>query len=87
VLGVLKYGDEVGTLIKQGVRHSDDAEALVDLAKGAKRTGVSPADAETLLDWADEVGLPRRGPEIHPKRSFNVEHIHVGPVDHIEVNQ
>ena len=43
-------------------------------------------DADTLLKWADEVDLPRHGPEIHPKRNFDVEHIHIGPVDHIPVN-
>lgn len=69
------------------LRHSDDAAALIDLAKQAKRTGVSPTDAKTLLNWADEYKVkPAHGPEIHPNRNVDFEHIHVGPVDHIPVN-
>lgn len=77
-----------GTAGKAGLRYSDDAAALIDLAKGAKRTGVSPADADTLLKWSDEYNVrPARGPEIHPGRNFNQEHIHIGPVNHIPVNR
>ena len=89
LLGVVPYVGDLGKAGKYGskaLKYSDEAAALVDLAKQAKRTGVSPADADTLLKWADEVHLPRRGPEIHPKRTFDVEHIHIGPVDHIPVN-
>jgi len=76
----------VGAVI-QSARFSDDAAALVDLAKEAERTGgVSPADAETLLKWADEVGLSSRGPEVHPGRPYGQNpHIHIGPVGHIPV--
>jgi hypothetical protein len=63
-----------------------DQSALVDLAKGAKRTGVTPQDAQTLRDWAREYKMPSRGPECHPGRPFGqYPHIHVGPVDHIPV--
>lgn len=65
-----------------------DQAALIDLAKAAKRTGVSSEDAETLLKWADEYNVPGRGPEVHPNRPFGKnEHIHIGPVDHIFINQ
>ncbi|MEO1332438.1 MAG: RHS repeat-associated core domain-containing protein, partial [Myxococcota bacterium] len=67
-------------------RHTPDQEALVELAKKAKKTGgVTEDQAEQLLDWAKEVGLPGRGPEVHPDRNFDKPHIHVGPVDHILV--
>ena len=70
--------------------HTPDQEAAIDLAKGAKHTGVSPEDAETLVEWGNEVGLtpPSHGPETHPDRkqpSSQNPHIHVGPVDHIPV--
>jgi RHS repeat-associated protein len=90
LLAAVPYVGDLGKAGKYGskaVKYSDDAAALIDLAKQAKRTGVSPADAETLLKWADEVNLLRRGPEVHPKRNIDFEHIHIGPVDHIPVKR
>lgn len=67
-------------------RNDADQEALVDLAKEAKKKGgVSEDEAQTLLDWGNEYNVPSRGPEVHPNRPFNVPHIHVGPVGHIPV--
>jgi hypothetical protein len=81
VIGVLKAIAE-----KRGNRRmTADQAALVELAKEAKKKGVRKADAETLLEWAKETGLPGRGPEAHPTREFKDPHIHVGPVDHIKV--
>jgi RHS repeat-associated protein len=71
--------------VATAAKYSDDATALIKLAKRAKRTGVSSDDADTLIKWADEYGLPHRGPEIHPNRRFNKEHIHIGPVPHIPI--
>ncbi|MGQ0743500.1 MAG: hypothetical protein ACT4OS_04025, partial [Acidimicrobiales bacterium] len=69
-----------------GSRFTTDQDALVQLAKSAKRTGVDPTDARTLLDWADEYGLPGRGPEIHPGRPWGqFPYIHIGPISHIPV--
>jgi hypothetical protein len=69
--------------------NTPDQEALIDLAKDAKSVSktkpIIGSDADTLIDWADEVGLPHRGPEIHPNRPMNDPHIHIGPVDHIKV--
>ena len=71
------------------LRHTPDQQALVALAKDAKRVGgVSEADAKTLVGWADEYNLPARGPEVHPNRTeptSNAPHIHVGPVGHIPI--
>jgi hypothetical protein len=49
-------------------RFTLDHDALIQLAESAQRTGVDPTDARTLLDCADEYGLPLRGPGIHPTR-------------------
>jgi RHS repeat-associated protein len=65
-----------------------DQDAAIQLAKEAKRKGgLSPAEAEALLDLAKEAGVePVRGPETHPDRPQGKDpHIHVGPVDHIPV--
>lgn len=65
-------------------RFTADQSALVALAKLAKKTGVSAAEADILREWANELGLMFRGPEAHPGRGFGaLPHIHLGPIDHI----
>jgi hypothetical protein len=67
-------------------KFTPDQNALIQLAKEAKRKGGLPIDeAETLLRWANELGVPCRGPEVHPNRNFSIPHIHIGPVDHIPI--
>jgi hypothetical protein len=67
-------------------RNDENQEALVDLAKEAKKKGgVSEDEAQTLVEWGKEYNVPSRGPETHPDRPFNNPHIHVGPVGHIQV--
>ena len=71
---------------KAAVKFSEDAAALIELAKEAKRKGnLSREEAKTLIQWAKEYGVTGRGPEMHVKRIFNKLHIHIGPVDHINV--
>jgi hypothetical protein len=66
--------------------YTADQAALVDLAKLAKKLGVSLEQVEILRNWAKELGIPFRGIETHPNRPVvNFPHIHVGPVDHIPV--
>ncbi len=74
-----------GTAGKGALRYSDDAAALIDLAKQAKRTGVSPEDAKTLGKWANENKVPFRGPEAHARGGPHARrpHYHVGRVDYI----
>jgi hypothetical protein len=69
------------------LRFTPDQQALVDLAKQAQNVGgVTPEQAQILQEWADEVGLDFRGPEVHPGRPFGqYPHIHVGPINHIPV--
>ena len=67
-------------------RNNKDQEAVIDLAKEAKKKGgLNKQDADILQKWAKEYGVRTRGPEQHLNRNFNKPHIHVGPVDHIPV--
>ncbi len=67
--------------------YTPDQDAVIQLAKGAKkRGGVTVDEATTLKDWAKEYSLPFRGPEAHPGRGFGSKpHIHVGPVNHLQI--
>jgi hypothetical protein len=84
---VLAAASMVEEAANNGQRYGPNQQALVDLAKQAKRTGVTPEQARTLIQWANEYGVrPARGPEAHPARPFGSQpHIHLGPVDHIPV--
>jgi RHS repeat-associated protein len=90
VLGMVPYIGDLGKAGKYGgkaLKYSDDAAALIDLAKHAKRTGVSLEDGETLLKWADEYKVrPARGPESHLDRTVDWPHFHIGPVEHIPLD-
>jgi RHS repeat-associated protein len=74
-----------------GKRFSDEKQALVDMAKGDKRTGITPDDMQAYKDLNKELPDPFppnqvRGPEVHPNRPHGKEpHGHVGPVDHIPI--
>lgn len=82
------WQDDTGA-ISIGSRYTDDQDALIQLAKQAKRRGgVSMDEANTLADWADELGLPGHGPAIHPGRpgfGGTTIHINIGPIKHIRV--
>ncbi len=69
-----------------GEAYTGDQDALIKIAKEAKRNGLSPEDAEVLREWADEYDVPFRGPEEHPGRPVGSQpHIHVGSQNHIPV--
>jgi RHS repeat-associated protein len=68
-------------------RFTPDQSALIDLAKQAKRSGVTKEQADTLKDWAKELGIYTRGPEIHPERDLDFPHMHIGPINHIPVEE
>ncbi len=62
-----------------GVRNTPDQEAVINIAREYKN-GISRADANTLVGWADEYGLNFHYPTTHPGRSgmwSEVEHIKV----------
>ena len=67
------------------LRFTADQDALIQLAKTAKRTGVTPGEANILKRWANELGVVFRGPERHLTRDVDFLHIHIGPIDHIPV--
>jgi RHS repeat-associated protein len=67
-----------------GKKFNADQSALIDLAKEAQRKGVSQKEANILRQWANELGVTSRGPEVHPNRPYGQNpHIHIGPIDHI----
>jgi RHS repeat-associated protein len=75
---------------KSTKRFSDEKQALVDMAKKDKRSGITPEDMQAYKDLNKELFDPFpsnkvRGPEIHPDRNFKKLHGHVGPVDHIPI--
>lgn len=59
----------------------------MDIAKWAGKKGVSNADADTLLDWAEEYDFPARDDRGKPHWDARdgMDHIHLGP-KHIPVN-
>jgi RHS repeat-associated protein len=80
------FVSRLAVLVHNQCRFTPEQDALIKLAKEAKRRGVTPEEAQALRQWADEVGLPSRGPEAHPGRPYGqYPHIHIGPVDHIPV--
>ncbi len=76
---------------EQAVQHarkfSPDQQALIDLAKNAKkiRRSVTSQEANNLLGWAKEYDLPSHGPEAHLNRPGigRLPHVHIGPIDHL----
>ena len=72
-----------------GKPDTPDEAALTQLAKDAKKAGINRTDAETLLRWADEYGVPHHGDWLgHAGRGNSITkgpHIHIGPVNHIPV--
>ncbi len=69
-----------------GEAYTGDQDALIKIAKEAKRNGLSPEDVEVLREWAEEYDVPFRGPEEHPGRPIGSQpHIHVGSQNHIPV--
>lgn len=55
------------------------------MAKDAKRTGVSPAEADTLLQWAAEYKVTPAHNHIGTNHWVGGDHIRIGRVNHIPV--
>ncbi len=67
-----------------GETYTGDQDALIKLAKEAKRNGLSPEDAEVLREWAEEYDVPFRRDEGHPNRPlWNEPHYKIGSQNHI----
>lgn len=82
-----RLGDDTGAVRLGG--YTADQNAVIQLAKLARRRGgVSIGEANTLVDWAEETGLPSHRPALHPGRpgfGGQTVHINIGPVKHIAV--
>lgn len=82
---------DVAKKAKESKRFSEEKQALVDMAKQDKKTGMTSGDMQAYKDLNKELKDPFptnkvRGPEVHPKRPHGKEpHGHVGPVDHIPI--
>jgi len=68
-------------------RHTPDQEAMSEFVKEYGKKGVSNADADTLLDWAEEYDFPHRDDRGKPhwEARDGQDHIHLGP-KHVPVN-
>ena len=71
--------------VQNARRYTPDQNALIQLAKEAKRRGgLTEREGDILRQWGQEYGVPVRGPEAHRGRGFGSKpHYHVGPVQHI----
>jgi hypothetical protein len=56
----------------------------MQLVKAAERSGVTVGDALTLIEWANEVGLPSRN-DIGTNHWVGGDHVHIGGSTHIPV--
>jgi RHS repeat-associated protein len=72
--------------------NSPEKQALIDMAKADKRTGMTRADMQAYKDLNKQLPDPFpanqvRGPEVHPNRGPHAQqpHGHVGPVDYIPI--
>jgi len=72
-----------------GQRNSADQEAVIDLAKQAKKSGgMTSSEADNLGEMANEAGVPNRqdpGHDSGKNPATQNTHSHVGPVDHIPI--
>jgi len=78
-----------------GTKHfSEGKQALVDMAKRDKRTGITPDDMQAYKDLNAQLPDPFpsnavRGPEAHVTGGphSQLPHGHVGPVNHIPITE
>ena len=76
---------------KKALKFTADQDALIKLARDAKKAGLTADESKILREWSKEYKVPYRPAvdsphEIHPNRPIGKNpHIHVGPVDHIPV--
>jgi hypothetical protein len=77
----------------QAKTFSKDKQALVEMAKTDKKTGMTKADMDVYKDLNQQLTDPFstnkvRGPEAHKSGvpSSQQPHGHVGPVGHIPIN-
>jgi len=82
-IGMVRHGDDVVSIAR---RMSPDQEALKEIVEEASRGGRNPlsvADAEAILDWAEEVNYP--GARALPGDLANPSNWTANPVPHIHI--
>jgi RHS repeat-associated protein len=89
VLGAaVPYGSGFGKAYRAAKHYSDDAAALIDLAKKAKRRGgLSQDEAKILLEWANEYGVEPALDHTGTDHWVGGDHIRIGPINHIPVRR
>jgi RHS repeat-associated protein len=65
-------------------RYTPDQQAVIELAKEARRFGIDQQAADALIGLANETGLPARN-DVGTDHWRGGDHIHIGPVNHIPV--
>jgi hypothetical protein len=86
IAGIFFFPEDLGLEgLAAAARFTPEQDALIQLAKDAQRRGGLTSEEGALLrQWADEYGLPSRGPEAHSGSGFGSNpHYHIGPVNHI----
>jgi hypothetical protein len=64
--------------------YTGDEDAVIKIAREAKRNGLSPEDAEVLREWVEEYDVPFRRDEGHPNRPlWKDPHYKIGSQNHI----
>ena len=67
-------------------KFTPDQSAVIQLAKEAKNSGgISPENAQLLVDWAKEYGVKAMDHTARPWHWKLGPHIHIGPKNHIRV--
>jgi len=89
---VVEVAKSVEKAADAGKVFSKEKQALVDMAKADKKTGITSGDMKAFKDLNKKLPDPFptnkvRGPEAHPTgaASSQAPHGYVGPVDHIPV--
>jgi len=77
----------LGVRTAKALEHTADQRAVIELAKEAKRKGITQEDARALLDWAKEYNVTPAKNHIGTDHWIGGDHIRVGPVNHIPVKK
>ena len=82
---VAKLGKVAEGIIDTTKMFNPNQAALVDLAKDAKKMGISNEDADALLKWGDEYKMIPTLDHRGTTHWVGGDHIRIGPVNHIPV--
>jgi len=83
---IFKGAKVVDGVIDTSKMFNPDQASLIELAKDAKRTGISSEDADTLLQWSNEYNIIPTLDHRGTTHWAGGDHIRIGPINHIPVN-